>query len=73
MSKEFTAAEVAKNKSEDSMMVIIDGSVYDVASEFFFLQVFFLALAFIHQEFKRRGLGSKQFRSAKLTTFRCDL
>ena len=72
MSKEFTAAEVAKNKSEDSMMIIIDGSVYDVASEFFFPS-FFLALAFLDQEFKRRGIGRKQFRSAKLTTFRCDL
>ncbi|KAJ2891514.1 hypothetical protein MKZ38_000279 [Zalerion maritima] len=32
MSKEFTPAEVAQNKSEKSMMIIIDGSVYDVAS-----------------------------------------
>ena len=72
MSKEFTAAEVAKNISEDSMMIIIDGSVYDVASEFFFSELF-LALAFFDQELKRHGIGRKQFRSAKLTTFRYDL
>lgn len=34
MSKEFTPAEVAKHKDADSMMLIIDGNVYDIASKF---------------------------------------
>jgi len=30
MSKSFTAAEVAKHKTEDSLYIIVDNSVYDV-------------------------------------------
>lgn len=33
MSKEFTMAEVAKHRSDDSLYLVIDGGVYDVTSK----------------------------------------
>ncbi|TGZ81472.1 cytochrome b5 [Ascodesmis nigricans] len=32
MSKEFTMAEVAKHRSDDSLYLVIDGDVYDVTN-----------------------------------------